>query len=140
VVGVCFCLLHSVKGRLWTRIHSLLRRSPPPRLWVEPLEAREVLSTFYVAPTGNDGAAGSSLAPWQTLQKAANTAGPGDTVLVRAGTYTGFNLSTSGTASQPITFRADPGVTITQPNNRTPDGINLEGASYITIDGFNVTG
>ena len=31
-------------------------------------------------------------------------------------------------------------MTITQRNATTPDGINLEGADYVTIDGFNVVG
>ena len=38
-------------------------------------------------------------------------------------------------------FSADPGVVVDTPGPvRTPDGINLEGASYIVIDGFTVIG
>jgi parallel beta-helix repeat protein len=40
----------------------------------------------------------------------------------------------------PITFFAEPGVVINQRNATTPDGINLERASYVVIDGFSVTG
>ena len=46
--------------------------------------------TYYVATTGSDTAAGTSAAPWKTLQKAANAVAAGDTVIVRAGTYAGF--------------------------------------------------
>ena len=60
--------------------------------------------------------------------------------LCRAGNYTGFYLDRDGTATGRITFKADPGVTINQRNATTADGINLEGADYITIDGFNVIG
>ena len=85
-------------------------------------------------------------APLQTLQTAANRVAPGDTVLVEPGTYRGFNLTTSGTATSRITFEADPAaaagsVVINQPNPwNNLDGINLEGASYVTVEGFTVTG
>ena len=44
------------------------------------------------------------------------------------------------TAAAPIQFFAEPGVLINQRNATTPDGINLEIASHIVIDGFTVTG
>ena len=78
--------------------------------------------------------------PWRTLQKAANVVGPGDHVTVLPGNYTGFNLTKSGTAANPIEFFAQPGVLINQRNPVTNDGINLENASYVVIDGFSVTG
>jgi hypothetical protein len=93
---------------------------------------------YYVAPNGSDTAAGSSTSPWLTLQHAANVVGAGDLVTVRAGNYVGFNLTKSGSATAPIEFDADPGVTIFQRNATTPDGINLENASNIIIDGFSV--
>src|SRR5690606_12106245 len=95
---------------------------------------------FYVSPLGNDAFAGSAGAPWKTLQRAADAVGPGDVVNVLPGQYAGFDLSTSGTSEQRISFVALPGAIINQPNARTPDGINLEGASYVTVDGFTVTG
>jgi parallel beta-helix repeat protein len=107
-------------------------------LRLEELEPRALLSTFYVAPAGTDAAAGLAQAPWQTLQHAANVLQAGDTVIVEPGTYQGFELTTSGTAAAPITFQAQPGVVINQQNPVTQDGINLEGASYVTITGFTV--
>ena len=96
---------------------------------------------FFVSPTGSDTAAGTSAAPWKTLQHAADVVGPGDRVTVRAGNYAGFYLDTSGTTAAPIEFDAEPGVLINQPNPvRTQHGINLENASHIVIDGFSVTG
>src|SRR2546425_9058713 len=96
------------------------RNSRP--LCLEQLETREVLSTFYVAPIGNDANAGSTAAPWLTLQRAANAVQAGDTVVVRAGTYVGFSQADStrsGTASAPIRYLADQGVVI---NSAGPDG------------------
>ena len=121
-------------------------RPQTPRLSVELLETRETPAVLYVDPTGADANLGTSAAPLQTIQAAANRATAGDTVLVRAGTYRGFNTYTSGTAAARITFEADPNaapgaVVINLPNTTTKrDGINLEGASYVTIQGFTVTG
>jgi len=109
---------------------------------LESLESRTLLSTYYVAPTGSDNAAGTQSAPLATLQAAANKVKAGDTVIVQPGQYAGFVLGwdydQSGTAGAPITFKGMPGATITSRNNKTPDGIDLEGASYITIDGFTI--
>lgn len=114
------------------------------RLYLVTLDARDLPSTYFVAPSGSDTAAGSSAAPWKTLQKAANAVAAGDQVVVRAGTYAGFNLTTDGTAAARITFSADAGVTINAPNPSGPhagkDGINVEGADYVTIEGFNISG
>ncbi len=101
---------------------------------------RSQAAQYFVSPTGSDAAAGSSASPWKTLQHAANVVGPDDRVTARAGNYVGFYLSTSGTAAAPIEFDADPGVLINQRNATTPDGINLEDASHVIIDGFAVNG
>jgi hypothetical protein len=100
--------------------------------------------TYWVAPPpqGDDGNPGTSSQPWATLQHAADQVVAGDTVLVRSGDYVGAQLTTSGTAGASITFRAADGATarITADNPSTPDGINIEGASWIVIEGFEVTG
>ncbi|HKE46941.1 MAG TPA: right-handed parallel beta-helix repeat-containing protein [Rhodanobacteraceae bacterium] len=99
-------------------------------------------TTYYVATTGNDGNPGTSSRPWRTIQHAADRVAPGDTIRVRAGNYAGANFETSGTASRPIVLQAYPGETpvINADNPVTPDGINLEGASYMTVKGFTVNG
>src|SRR4051794_15298779 len=43
---------------------------------------------YYVAPTGNDGAAGTQAAPWASMAHAQAVAAAGDTVYFRGGTYT----------------------------------------------------
>src|SRR5205085_3612190 len=107
---------------------------------LERLESRAMLAVLYVSPSGSDTNSGSVGRPWLTLQKAADSVAAGDTVHVAGGTYTGFDLFTDGTALQPITFAADRGVVINAPDRRTPDGINLEGADYIVIQGFQLRG
>jgi hypothetical protein len=97
---------------------------------------------YWVKNGGSDAADGLSQATaWATLVHAADVVGPGDTVRVLDGAYQGFYLDTSGTPGNPITFEAEgPNVRITQNNPTTPDGINLEGASWVVIDGFVVNG
>jgi parallel beta-helix repeat protein len=105
---------------------------------MEVLEVRTLLSSIYVSTTGSDQGNGTAASPWQTLQFAANHVQAGDEVFVSAGNYTGFNLTTSGTATNRITFHGEPGAVINSPGV-TGDDINLEGASDITIEGFTTT-
>lgn len=99
---------------------------------------------YHVGGTGaSDSNPGTEISPWLTLQKAANTVIAGDTVYVHAGTYKGFEIANkSGTINNPIVFKADSGVLINENASgiHNKDGINLENASYITIDGFTLVG
>ncbi|MAQ18986.1 MAG: hypothetical protein CMN30_29835 [Sandaracinus sp.] len=116
----------------WGRLLGVLLALAPASAFAQ--------TTYHVATDGDDGAAGTEAAPWATLQQAASTVGPGDTVVVHPGNYRGMDIRTSGTAEAPITFRAEPGTIVDQDNNRTPDGFNLEGASFIVVEGFEVRG
>jgi len=101
-------------------------------------------ATYYVAPppAGDDGNDGSIELPWATLQHAAGEVVAGDTVLVRGGSYDGGHFTTSGTAAAPIRLAAFPGETavVDGDNPVTPDGINLEGADHLIVEGLTVTG
>jgi hypothetical protein len=101
-------------------------------------------ATYYIAPppSGDDANPGTLAEPWATLQRAALALNPGDTVLVRGGSYAGGHFTRSGSAEQPITLAAFPGETpvIDADNPVTIDGINLEGASHMVVEGFTVTG
>ena len=80
-----------------------------------------------------------------TLQAAANLVKPGDTVQVMNGTYTApaygdaLDITTSGTASAPITFEAAPGQTPVINSSGGWQAINIK-ASYIVVNGFTVVG
>ncbi len=106
-------------------------------------------ATYYVSNGGSNGSSGlSPAAAWKTLQFAADTVQAGDTVIVLPGTYAGFNLFTSGASGAPITFTGNPGVPAPNPaviinaNNTftNKDRINLEGASFVVIEGFTLLG
>ncbi len=96
--------------------------------------------TYYVSPSGNNSNNGlTSGTAFLTLQYASDQTIPGDVVNVLPGVYAGFTQTTSGNVTDRILFSAQAGVLINAPN-LTNDGINLEGASYITIEGFEVYG
>jgi parallel beta-helix repeat protein len=102
-----------------------------------PLRAAD----YFVAPDGQDRTGGGGRSsPWASLGFAAGRVRPGDQVTVLPGRYAGFYLATGGTANRPIRFTALPGVVIDRRNPRTPDGINLEGAGHVTLEGFEVVG
>ena len=112
-------------------------------------------ATYYVATTGSDSNPGIQSAPFRHLSKAALTATqPGDTVIVIDGTYDNEGvvapsivviLSYSGTAGNPITFRAqNRGKAILDSMNSSTttscDGASayfgLKSISFIVIQGF----
>ena len=70
-------------------------------------------ATYNVAqrdPKASDDGPGTAERPWKSLTKAAETAGPGDIVLIRDGLYRERVLvKTGGTAEKPICFQAAPG-------------------------------
>jgi parallel beta-helix repeat protein len=89
-------------------------------------------SNCTTAPSG-----GSSAQPFCTISGGANKATAGMTVLVSEGTYVEQVAPKSGVSGSPVTFRAEPGetVTVTGRNN----GFYVSSKSWITIEGFNVT-
>ncbi|MCA9206201.1 MAG: right-handed parallel beta-helix repeat-containing protein, partial [Planctomycetales bacterium] len=96
-------------------------------------------ATKWVSPDGSDVAGdGSQAHPWKSLQHAADNVIPGDYVIVMPGKYWGMNMTTDGKPDARITFHALPGVEIDEPFPGQQDGINLEGADFITIEGFYV--
>jgi hypothetical protein len=92
-------------------IRARARRSGEPNRraagheFLEHLEDRRLLSVFFVSPSGSDANAGTIRSPFQTIQQAADVAGPGDTVIVHAGTY-GETVTpvNSGLPAKPITY------------------------------------
>ncbi|MFS0726687.1 carbohydrate binding domain-containing protein [Paenibacillus sp. 1P07SE] len=73
-------------------------------------------AVYYVSSaSGDDGAGdGSEQNPWRTIQKAADEAVAGDTVIIREGTYREtVKPAVRGVEAHPITFRAYPGEQVT---------------------------
>ena len=95
-------------------------------------------NTYYVSNSGSNNNNGlSESTAFETIQHASNLVLAGDTVVVLAGTYVGFDhRSNSGTSEMPIVFQGfgDPLINVSGPLR--DDGINIEGPDYIIIDGF----
>ncbi len=72
-----------------------------------------------------------------SIQDAADSAEPGDEILVFEGSYAGFEVSTNGSSAAPIVFRAVGTVVIDRPAS-TGDGIRLQNVSYVHVDGFEI--
>jgi parallel beta-helix repeat protein len=101
--------------------------------------------TYYVAPAGNDGWPGTLNQPWRTIQRAADTLAPGDTVYVKAGIYSErVTPSISGSAGNVITYAAYQNdlVTIDGSAVALPSWggglFEISGLSYITVSGLRV--
>jgi hypothetical protein len=116
---------------------SLTSYKRPASLWAKSSSAPQRVTVqgvfpFYVDQVaGSDENPGTASQPWRTIQKAADTMGPGDTCMVRAGTYTErVQIDTSGTPQLWITYLAEEGVTL--------NGFNVR-ADYVIIRGFNIT-
>jgi hypothetical protein len=103
--------------------------------------------TYYVATTGNDANAGTLSAPWRTIQHAANSVHPGDTVQVEGGVYNEtVTIPSSGNATAGyITFQSYPGQTAILDGT----GLNIASGqqfglftlrtnSYVVIQGFEI--
>lgn len=86
--------------------------SHPPLRIAKPLPPRPAATgpSYYVATTGDDGQDGSQAKPWKTIQHAVARLQPGDTLLLRAGTYyENVTVRLTGRSDAPITIRAFPG-------------------------------
>jgi len=92
---------------------------------------------YHVSTEGDDGDPGTFDAPWRTIQHAADTVQPGDTVCVHTGTYVeDVTFSRSGTDGAPITFTAAPGEAVTIQGSLTL----APNTSYLSLIGFAVQG
>jgi PKD repeat protein len=95
-------------------------------------------ATYYVSITGSDANAGTSMAPWRTLQKAANTMAAGDIAVVSPGNYGEYVMTRAhGNNSAPIVFRASPP---NDPKNQVITRQFRVKHRNIVIEGFNLTG
>lgn len=99
-------------------------------------------NTYYVDGVyGDDGNTGSETSPWRTIlhADANNILEPGDTLIVKEGTYylTGLGVYTTvchGTAEAPITYKAQGNVLITG----AVIGFTIS-TNYTDVDGFTVS-
>lgn len=102
--------------------------------------------SYYVATDGDDDNPGSLVAPWRTVQRAADSLAPGDTAFVRGGVYgESVTINISGSASDGyINFRNyENEIPILDGSGLfVPNAINgillIVDQQYITIEGFEI--
>ncbi|MEO8628738.1 MAG: DUF1565 domain-containing protein, partial [Betaproteobacteria bacterium] len=101
------------------------------------LQAMSIASatTYHVAVTGNDNAQGTQSRPWRTLQRAANSANPGDAILVATGVYREkLAFVRGGSPDKKIMFKNSPG------QFPVIDGQGLEIGKWGALVSFNNVG
>jgi hypothetical protein len=111
-------------------------------------------ATFYVAANGSDNAAGTLAQPFASITKAQQAASSGDTVYLRGGTYTNFNVAATDANYQyvlnfnksNIHYLGYPGdsrpvlnFSNISPANLRVCGIQVTGSNN-TFQGFDLTG
>src|SRR5271169_4568588 len=101
--------------------------------------------SFYVSTTGDDKNPGTQMAPWRTVQHAADSARAGSTVNVRGGIYEELvSIKASGNATDGfVTFRSYPGETaVLDAEHLVPNGrsaiLTIHDKSYVRIEGFEI--
>ena len=107
--------------------------------WAMPI-ANAAVTTLYVGPANcSDTGSGTQTQPFCTIIKAATVAAAGQTVLISTGTYSGtVSVAKSGTAGSPIVFQPAPGASVTIQGGNY--GFSISGRSYVTVNGFTITG
>ena len=125
-----------------------------------PAAGAVAATAYYVAPNGNDSAAGTQAAPWASIARAQTAARPGDTVYLRGGTYAytransacasqtarvdAITLDKSGTSGNPIRYWAYPGERPVFDFSRVLDNCRIKGfdvtGNWLHLKGLEVTG
>gem|GEM_PF-3274708 len=102
--------------------------------------------TYYVSPSGNNSNSGTSGSPWGTISHAVTQLLPGDTLLLKSGTYNErvyVPPTSSGTPDYRVTIKPDVGATPVldgtgiKADYSTHPLLNLW-ADYLTVTGFEV--
>jgi MYXO-CTERM domain-containing protein len=127
-----------------TQTPSLLNRFILVTTLIVAAPSFAAAAEYVVAPGGADSATGLSGAPWRTLQKAIDAVKAGDVVAVEDGSYAGLACDgVSGTANARIVIRSRNrwGAKINAATSQsTQDFVQFASCSYITFDGFEVSG
>jgi hypothetical protein len=77
---------------------------------------------------------------YDTIQAAVDEAGAGDMVLVFEGAYEGFQVERGGDPGSPLVIRANGTNVVIDRDGPTGDGVRLQNVSYVTLEGFRITG
>ncbi|MFC1415808.1 right-handed parallel beta-helix repeat-containing protein [Streptacidiphilus cavernicola] len=92
--------------------------------------------------TDTGAGAGGAATPFCTIQPAADAAVPGDTVEISKGAYrNALDITSTGSAAASIVFQAVGGLaSIVDGTGQTGPALTVDGASYVTFEGFEGVG
>jgi F5/8 type C domain len=103
---------------------------------------------YYLSTTGSDSGSGGSTSPWKTFGFAIPKLRAGDTLILKNGTYNSSNAAhaniscasnaTNGTASQPITVKAENERQAFLAGDGTVSTIQIWNCSFWTIEGLRI--
>lgn len=127
----------------WTFVYFRYFRTPREQATVPKIQPVMDGENYYsVAPWGADGNSGGIDDPWHTLQHSVNRLNPGDTLLIRGGTYREYvTMQQSGTEENPIDVRVFQGeeAELNGEHVGWKYGFNFAtGVSYVTLSGLKV--
>ena len=107
VVLCCLFLAAVLAAQQTPRPDADFRKAELPADFTVPAHTKFVDAQH---PDALDKNPGTPEKPWKTIQHAADSAGPGDTIIIRGGIYRELvTISNSGQPQKPITFRSVPG-------------------------------
>jgi len=105
-------------------------------------------ATYYLSPTGGDGAAGDAQHPWRTFAHVIPKLEAGDTLMFKDGQYTRSNSrgmrivagegAHSGNSLAPITVKAEHERRAFLHSDGSYDPLVMDGCSYWTVEGIHV--
>lgn len=103
--------------------------------------------SYFVSAAGSDRNPGTEKKPWATIQKAAESAAPGSTVYIKAGTYyERVHIKVSGaSAKEPVIFQNFENDRVIIDGSRSSaseqeDLIHISNKSFVKIIGLEITG
>ncbi len=115
-------------------------------LTVALLPATSRAATYYVAPWGDDAASGTAADPWRSPAVAVSRLGPGDTLVLRGGTYllSDFERDVlrppSGTEEAWIVIRGQEGErAVLAGRDDLALAVDLSGVSYLRLENLEIT-
>jgi hypothetical protein len=108
--------------------------------------ATAAAATYYVSPSGDDGAPGSRARPWRSPGLASKRLHSGDTLVILRGRYVlrtfwdDMITPPSGTAAAPTRIVGEAGQRpVLAGSNDLFSAVDVSGTSYVTLENFEIT-